>query len=194
MILKRTGTALMVVLISLTFSWGQDATVSEGTRIHVRLDDQLHSGQTQQGETFTMTVDEPVAAGDRVVIPKGTIVTGTVAEVEEAERPQKPGKLVLHPEQLQLHGDRVEFEGEITAEGRKLEGRGSSEEDLKNIGIGAGIGALAGVILDGGKGAVIGALIGGGGTFIATKGEQLVLPEETRLVILVQEPFRVPTR
>lgn len=192
MIFRRTGSALIAAFISFTFAWGQEGVVPEGTRIHVRLDDQLHSGRTEKDQTFTMTVDEPVAVGDRVVIREGTVITGTVADVQEAERPQKPGKLVLQPEEIRINGEEVEFEGEITAEGRELEGEESTEEDLKNIGIGAGIGALAGVILDGGKGGLIGAIIGGGGTFIATKGEQLVLPEETRLTVVVEESFRVP--
>lgn len=170
----------------------QMVTVPADTRIHVRLNDYLDSGQSRVGQRFTMTVAEAVAVGNTVVIPRGATVTGTVVEVESAQRPQKGGKLVLRPDALSLDGETVLLQGTITGEGQSLEGEGSIKEDLKEIGIAAGIGAALGGILKGGKGALAGVLIGGGGAFLGTKGEQVKLRPETRLVIELSQSVSVP--
>lgn len=165
------------------------------TRIHVFLEDRLSSADSQQGERFEMTVAEAVVADNRVVIPRGARITGIVQEVEPAERPQKGGKLVLQPETLHTaSGQSLSLQGNITAEGEEIEGEGSFREDLKRIGIGAGVGAVLGGLIKGGKGALVGILIGGGGTFLGTKGQQVELKPETRLIVELSEPVNIPAR
>jgi peptidoglycan hydrolase-like protein with peptidoglycan-binding domain len=166
--------------------------VPAGTRIHTRLNERLASDRSNVGDRFTMTVGEAVAVGGTVVVPSGAVVTGTVAEVEPAERPQKGGKLLLRPVSLQVHGESYALRGEITAEGESLEGEGSLREDLGRIGLGAGVGGVVGGIIGGRRGALIGVIVGGGGTFLGTRGEQVELPVETRLIVEVGEGFSMP--
>src|SRR5690606_35013231 len=172
----------------------EPAYLPADTRIHVFLADTLSSRDSQQGQRVEMTVAETVAVDNRVAIPRGTRITGVVEEVESAQRPQKGGKLVLKPETLYLSGRSVPLVGNITAEGEELEGEGSLREDLKRIGIGAGIGAVVGGLIKGGKGALIGVLIGGGGTFLGTKGEQVELKPETRLIVELTESANIPAQ
>jgi hypothetical protein len=176
-VLDRNGDTTMVV-------------VPAGTRIDTKLNDYLDSGENQRMDTFSMTVNEPVIVGNNVVVPRGTLIGGHVASVESAERPNKGGRLVLKADSMEVNGERIEFEGIVTAETGQ-EGDSSIKEDLKEIAIGAGIGGLVGGLIGGGKGVLAGVLIGGGGTFIATKGEQIELPPGAPLIVELSEDVRV---
>jgi hypothetical protein len=64
----------------------------------------------------------------------------------------------------------------------------------KDIGIGAAIGAAIGALAGGKKGAAIGAGVGAGsGAAVAaiTKGEQVVVPSETRLEFRLEQPVKI---
>ena len=169
----------------------QAHVVPAGSRIYVRLDDYLDSGRSEVNDRFSMTVSEPVPIDERVVIPMGAAIEGTVVEVDRAQRPQKGGKLVLRPDSVQLDLAVVPVEGQILAVGKSLEGKSSSSEDLKEIGIAAGLGAALGGLIKGKKGALAGVLIGGTGAFLGTKGEEVRLDPETELAIELLEPLTV---
>lgn len=170
----------------------ESVRVPAGTRIQVRLNDRLYSGDARAGDRFSMTVDQAVAVGNAVVIPAGAQVTGRVAEAESAERPQKGGRLVLEANGIRIQGHNEPLAGTVTAEGEQLEGEGSLREDLAKIGIGAGAGGVIGGIIGGRRGALIGVLVGGGGTFMGTKGEQVELPRETRLIVETTQDATLP--
>lgn len=167
------------------------AVLPSGTTIHVRLDDALDSGEAEVGDEFSLTVSRAITTDVGEVIPVGTRIRGKVTEVVRAARPQRAGKLVLEPVSLSVRGETITIDGRITADEAQLEGEGSVKEDLKTIGIGAGIGAAIGGILKGGKGALAGLIIGGGGTFLGTKGEQVKLPVETPLLVELEESLSV---
>ena len=139
-----------------------------------------------------MSVSEPVVTERGTARPRGSRIRGTVTEVESAGRPQKSGRMVLRPDYLATQGETILLDGTITAEGRAIEGEGSIREDLKKIGIAAGVGVVLGGIIEGGEGGLAGLLIGGGGTFLGTKGEQVELPPESPLIVELQESVRVP--
>jgi hypothetical protein len=164
--------------------------VPAGTRIDAKLNDYLDSGENQRMDRFSMTVSEPVIVGNGVVVPTGTLIGGHVASVESAQRPNKGGRLVLKADSMEVNGQRIEFQGIVTAEAGH-EGDPSIKEDLKEIAIGAGIGGLVGGLIGGGKGVLAGILIGGGGTFVATKGEQIELPPGAPLIVELSEDVRV---
>lgn len=166
--------------------------VPGGTRVAVSLDDRLDSGDSRAGDRFTMTVTEAVRVAGIEAIPAGSLVHGVVAEAESARRPNKGGRLVLGAERIEARGESVPVEAVVTAEARELEGEGSIEEDLKEIAIGGGVGGLIGGLLGGGKGALAGVLIGAGGTFLATKGEQVELPPDTPLLVELRHDTRFP--
>lgn len=162
------------------------------TRIPVELDQRLASDEAVIGQQFTMTVHEPVRVADRLAVPRGAEIVGTVVAAQEAERPNKPGMLELEPDLLVVDGREIPLRARITIEGEPVEGDESIEEDLREIGIGAAVGAVLGGIIKGGKGALAGLIIGGAGTFLATKGEQVELPVGTPLIIELQRDLEVP--
>jgi len=175
---------------------GPDPVVAlpAGTLIATRLNDPLDSGTAQVGDRFSMMVPEPVSLAGITVLPAGSRIRGYVAEVQKARRPNGAGRLTLKADVIEANGATVEFEGLVTAEGERLEGESSAREDLKEIAVGAGVGGLVGGLLGGGKGVVAGILIGGGGTFVATKGEEVRLPTDTPLYVELREEVSIPTR
>jgi hypothetical protein len=169
-------------------------TLPAGTLIATRLNDRLDSGTAQVGDRFSMMVPEPVSLAGITVLPAGARIRGYVAEVQKARRPNGAGRLTLKADVIEANGAEVGFEGLVTAEGERLEGESSTREDLKEIAVGAGVGGLVGGLLGGGKGVVAGILIGGGGTFVATKGEEVRLPADTPLYVELREEVGVPVR
>lgn len=162
-------------------------TVPEGTRMQVRLTESVSSDDSAVGDRVGFEVAEPVTVGDDTVIPAGSSVVGTVTHVEKAERPQKPGELGIEVEELVVGGDSVKLDAAFASKGK-----GSHEEDARDIGIGAAIGAIVGGIAEGAEGAIAGLVLGGGGVFLATKGENVELPAGTVLLVQLEEPIEVP--
>ncbi|MGH9338380.1 MAG: hypothetical protein ACRD1R_02015 [Acidobacteriota bacterium] len=181
-------------LATLPVLGNQQVLVPVGTNIEVTLDQRLDSGDAEVGDTFTMTVSESIAVDGRMAIPEGAVISGTVTGVEEAERPRKGGRLILRPDSLRAHGQVIPLQAEITAEGDDLEGKGGVQGSLKEIAIGAGLGAVLGGIIKGGKGALVGLIIGGAGTFLATEGEDVELDPETPLVVQLKQAVDVEIR
>ena len=166
-------------------------SVPTGTRIETRLDRALSSADAEVGDTFSMSIGEAVWVDGIEVLPAGTRVWGYVSEVERAGRPNKGGRIVLTADTVQLNGDVLALDAVVTADEDRLQGRDSVKEDLKEVAIGAGLGGVVGGILGGGKGAIVGILVGGGGTFMATKGEQVELPVDTPLYVELRRDLDV---
>ncbi len=173
---------------ALGVSVSNTVTVPAGTRVDVLLNDALSSQTANVGDRFSLTVASAAVSG---ALPKGAVIYGRVKEVERAKRPEKGGKLTLEAESLVLEGETYPLAGVVTAGKGELKGKGSLKEDWKKIAIGAGVGAVVGGIAGGGKGVAAGLAIGGGGTFLATKGEEVKLPPEARLVVELSQSVEV---
>ena len=68
------------------------------------------------------------------------------------------------------------------------------KQTAKRVGIGAAVGGIIGAIAGGGKGAAIGAGVGAGagtGVQMATKGQAVKIPPETRLDFTLRSPLNV---
>ncbi len=72
---------------------GARASLPEGTELHVVTTSGISSKTATTGDPINFTVDEAVAVDGRVVIAKGAMVRGTVAEAKRAGRMGKGGKL-----------------------------------------------------------------------------------------------------
>lgn len=161
--------------------------VPAGTSLQVKLAQAVSSDHSEVGETVRFRVVEPVLVGDATAIPADAELIGTVIQAEKAERPQKPGKLAINLEQLSVRGERVDIAAAFAAKGK-----GSHEDDARDIGIGAALGAIVGAIAEGAEGAVVGIVLGGGGVFLATKGEDVEMPAGTPLLVTLEESVSVP--
>ena len=164
-------------------------TLTAGTTFNTTVDQEISSAKNKAGETVTATVASDVTDADgRVVIPAGSKVTLTIAEIHESEnKSDKTGKLRLTATQVEIAGRTYDIQGSATALDRTLQDRKTSAGDVAKVGGGAAAGAVIGRILGGkGKGAVIGGILGGavGAQRAAeTKDRDVVVPGSSRVEI-----------
>jgi hypothetical protein len=71
----------------------EDILLPKGTQITLQLNDALSTASNMEGDEFTAVVATPVYLGERIVIPKGSVVIGSVSRILRADRLK--GKAVL---------------------------------------------------------------------------------------------------
>jgi hypothetical protein len=67
----------LLAMMSLTVSSAQ-IEIPEGTKVKVRLDQQLSSETAKEGDPVQLSVTDDIKIGSVVVIKGGTVVTGKV--------------------------------------------------------------------------------------------------------------------
>ncbi len=178
------------------------------TEMRATLDTPLSSKTSQPGDRFTATISEAVQGRNSVAIPVGARVEGEVSESEEGKNIpalRGKGKLNLRFRDIVLpNGQTVPLVASLVSvnstNGRttqKADNEGQVESGTqgksvaKDVGIGAGVGTVAGLIFGGPlKGLAIGALAGGG-YVLATNGKDVNLPAQTGMVIRLDQPLNV---
>jgi hypothetical protein len=153
--------------------------IPSGTRFEVRLIAPVSSVDNKSGDTFKATLETNLEADGRVLVPRGSIVTGKISDVKQPGRVEGRAALSMTVTEISVGDVSYPVETNTLA----FEAEASTKEDAKKIGIGAGIGAIIGAIAGGGKGAAIGAAVGGGAgtaTVLATKGKDVQFPAEER--------------
>jgi hypothetical protein len=196
-------TALLMQSASIAAS---DTVLPEKTRITLQLNNKLSTRVNSEGDAFTAYVTAPVLIGDKIVIPKGSVVTGSISRIIRPGRFK--GKAVLNVlfQSIEIPGRgqvpiaaslaRMDADGEagIRSEGTVV-GEGSEGNDIGRVVmpgiVGAGVGTLAG----GGKGAAIGGGIGaaiGLAAVFATRGKEIEVPRGSTLDITLDKPLAIP--
>jgi hypothetical protein len=161
-----------------------------GTRLRVRLDQDLGSKISQPGDSFNATVASDVVVGGQTVIPQGSRAEGTVIDAKPLGRFKGGALLEVRLERVRTNWGSYPVQ---TSSIDRVE-KGKGKRSLLFAGGGAGLGALIGGLAGGGKGAAIGALAGGGaGTAGSafTGNKEIVLPAETLLTFHLQRPIRI---
>lgn len=158
----------------------QKLIVPEGTRITVRLQQSLSSRTAYPGQRFEAVIDQPVVAGNQVIVPSGSPVEGHVVLVRRSGRLRHPGALGLTLDKVTVNQQIIPL---ATAH---VVARGGSHKkrNWAWIGGGSGGGALIGALAAGGKGALIGSGIGaaaGTTTAFITGKKDVVFGTERRL-------------
>jgi hypothetical protein len=178
----RTLAQMIGVALLLTSAAASAQRIPTGTRVTVRLTDDLESGKTTEGQTWNGTlVNNITSSSGRILARAGAPVTGEVTESKDSGRLHKPGILSLrltNVKDISVNTDTITRDGE-----------GHTKSNVAKVGGGTAAGALIGGIAGGGKGAGIGALAGAGaGTIgaLATGKRQAKLPAETTLTFTTQ--------
>ncbi len=165
-------------------------TLPAGTRLRVRLDQDLGSKISQPGDNFPATIADDVIVNGQTVIPKGARADGTVVDAKALGKIKGGAYLSLRLERV--HTKWGSYPVETSSVERAEKGKGKRTAAF--AGGGAGFGAIVGALAGGGKGAAIGALAGAGagtagGAFTGNK--QIFLPAETLLTFRLESSVHV---
>ena len=199
--------SFILLVPQITLAAADTIIIPEGTRISLQLNKDINTKSNSEGDPFKAIVTDPVCVGDRMVIPKGSVVSGSISHILRPGRAfQGKAALTLLFQSINIpgHGELpivvsltgVNGQGNkgINAEGTQ-EGEGSKGRDIGRVVtpgiVGAGIGALAG----GGKGAGIGGGIGaavGLATIFSSRGKDIEMKRGSTLDITLDKPLSVP--
>jgi hypothetical protein len=84
----------------MAFSVG--GPLPEGSVVHARLLTPLSSATTQKGQDVEAMLSRPLFEGDRLILPQGSRLLGTVGQVQPARRMKKNGQLRIAFHQVVL--------------------------------------------------------------------------------------------
>jgi hypothetical protein len=166
------------------------ATIADGTKIQVRLQDPLDSAINKSGDKFRTILDKDIIVDGTVVAPRGSILDGKLLSVERSGRVEGRAAMSMQLTSLTvrnqiypLQTDTMSFQAESTV-----------KKDATKVGIGAGLGAVIGAIAGGGKGAAIGAAVGGGAggaAVVATRGKEVKFDAEQAFSFVLRDSINV---
>ncbi|MPY89296.1 MAG: hypothetical protein GEU99_15385 [Luteitalea sp.] len=152
-------------------------SIPVGQEIDVRLQTRLSSETAQVEDRFEATTLVDLSHGEELLIPAGSVMGGVVSAVNRATRTDRKGSLTLAFDTLTVDGQTYKIRAPVTD---AVESQGLKGEAGRAT-AGAVAGAIIGGILGGGKGVLAGLVIGGGGTILATPGQNVSLDAGTVL-------------
>lgn len=161
-----------------------------GTRLRVRLDQDLGSKISNSGDSFTASVADDVIVNGETVIARGARADGTVIDAKPLGRFKGGAELAIKLERV--HTQWGSYTVSTSSIDRAEKGKGKRTAVM--AGGGAGFGALIGGLAGGGKGALIGGLAGGGAGTAGTAftgNKQIVLPAETLLTFRLDHSVHI---
>jgi hypothetical protein len=183
--------------------------IPAGTRVLLSLRNSVDTKHSHEGDHIYLQVSMPVAASDRIVIPTGSFVNGTLTLSKPAGKVKGKGELFIRFDTLVLpNGVTRDFHsrlgsadsrarGQVDSEG-KVTGERDSSGDTRTVAtgtaVGAGVGTIAGSAAGhplGGLG--VGAAAGAGAGLAAvllSKRPDVVLPQGTKLEMILDRELR----
>jgi type IV secretion system protein VirB10 len=138
--------------------------VPNGTHILLSLRNALDTKHSKDGDRVYLETVYPVSAGGRIVIPRGSFVTGVVSQAKQAGTVKGKGELYIRFDSLTLpNGVTRNFlsrlsnadtpNGKVDRDEGKITGERDRTHDAKTTAEGAGIGATIGGVAGGAAGA-----------------------------------------
>jgi hypothetical protein len=166
-------------------------TLPAGTNFVIRMIDAVDSQTAKKGQTFAASLDAPVTDDNgNVLIPRGADVVVKLVDAKQSGKIAGRTELALALMQVRIKGQLEDINTQtVSQKSSDRAGRSAG-----TIGGGAVGGAILGGILGGGKGAAVGAGVGAaGGTAVelATSGQRVRVPSETRLTFVLDSPVQI---
>jgi hypothetical protein len=156
-----------------------DVSIAAGTNLTIRINQRISVKTSHAGDRFDGEVVDPVVGdNDRVVIPRGSPVSGVVVASHKRGHFKGSSILELRLTYLTLNGTRYALDTRDLTQTKKGKGKRSAAF----IGGGAGLGMLVGGVATGGVGLLVGGLVGaGGGTALGglTGNRDIEIPAES---------------
>lgn len=180
--------------------------VPAGTRVPLVMVNSVSSKHSQVGDSVYLQSVYPVVVGERILIPAGTHVSGSVTNSKRPGRVKGRGTLGIRLEQLILPNGVIRSllgrpgmidgrsPGDFDRESGTVKSEGTKGEDASDIataaGAGASIGAIAGSVAGRtGTGLGIGSAAGaaaGLASVLLTRGPDAMLDRGTHLEMLLE--------
>jgi hypothetical protein len=165
-------------------------TLPAGTNFVIRMIDSVDSERDRLGASFRASLDQPVMIDGNQVIPRGADVIVKLVDSKQSGKLTGRTELALSLQSVQVNGRMLDVNTQtVTEQSSSRTGR-----TAKVAGGTAALGAIIGGIAGGGKGAAIGAGAGaatGAGVELATSGQRVRVPSETRLTFALDTAVRM---
>ena len=192
--------------INNTVLKGSVVTVPAGETFRAVVTAPITSETAVTGQNVTLALGSDYHFNGVTVAPAGSTVYGTVIEVSKAKHGSLNGKLTIRFTQIITPtGQNIPISAVIKTDdntgtligGTKLD---VTKEYAKDLTVGAGAGALAGVIISPlsggsvGRGTALATAVGAGGGLIKSvwdKGNDVVLPVNATLELILTQPITV---
>ena len=192
--------------INNTVLKGSVVTVPAGESFRAVVTAPITSETAVTGQNVTLALGSDYHFNGVTVAPAGSTVYGTVIEVSKAKHGSLNGKLTIRFTQIITPtGQNIPISAVIKTDdntgtligGTKLD---VTKEYAKDLTVGAGAGALAGVIISPlsggsvGRGTALATAVGAGGGLIKSvwdKGNDVVLPVNATLELILTQPITV---
>ena len=113
----KTMTALGLITALLASPAFAGPIVSEGTEFQIRVEDALSSSTAQEGDRFTISLEDDVKLSDGTVLRAGYRGVGEVVEARDNGMLGKNGKLNIRLLYLKIGDDRVRLRANKGAKG-----------------------------------------------------------------------------
>src|SRR5262249_46716542 len=158
--------------------------------IPIRLAQSIDTNRDRPGTPFLAHVSAPVMHNGKVILPRGTVCHGHVAESRPSGRLKGRAVLSLYLDSFDLNGRKYTIETSAPY----FTSKSHKKRNLAIIGGGAGGGAAIGALAGGGMGAAIGA---GAGTVAGVTGaaitgkRQVHLASESRVTFNLRQAVRL---
>jgi hypothetical protein len=165
-------------------------TLPAGTNFSIRMIDSVDSERDRLGQTFRAALDQPVMIDGNEMIPRGSDVTVKLVDSKQSGKLAGKTELALSLQSVSVNGRMVDVNTQTVRE----ESSSRTGRTAKVAGGAAAVGAIIGGIAGGGKGAAIGAGAGaatGVGVELATSGQRVRVPSETRLTFVLDSAVRM---
>lgn len=184
----------------------QAVVIPAGRHIPLVLQNSISTKTAAVGDSLYFETIYPVVVDDRILIPVGSYVRGSLTEVKRPGRIRGRGELHVRFDELilpngytvQLHASLATTGArqgeEVDREEGRVKGDSTKSQDIGTVATtgaaGAGIGAIAG----GGKGTAIGGAAGaaaGLAAVLLTRGRELELPRGTTTEIVLSRELEL---
>jgi hypothetical protein len=214
--MKHVSVLAVVALAGVLFTpavHAQETSVIPGTQVRLTLQSGISTRVAHDGDPFTAIVAEPVFSGNRLVLPAGAKVHGTIMSVErprwfsmfrggasmnvnfrsiEIESrifPARMSILSIYDGSTDMGAKRKDLH---TVEGVVVEQKQNIKTDVEDVAIGTAGGSTLGLVFSRVlRGTVIG-LVGGGAYVVARKGKDVDLPAETGMIVRLDSNLSLP--
>lgn len=177
--------------------------LNEGVTLKTRLDQVLSTETTLKGAPFTAQLLSDVGHSGEILIPRGSVIHGSVSEIHGGKRISGMASIRLQAESVTLPDGtiyplRATVTGIESEEDQHVTGEGAIQptthpkQTAIALGSVTGAATIMGAAIGGGVGAVVGAGVGAGAGVIwwLKRDHQEMLPAGTTILFSLDEPFQ----